>query len=223
MWFLTLFFLCFSVAAFAGCASKGDIREMPRKPTISIRNIAVIPFQKVLPEDQTSNTVRGPVSGKLARSCFVPDNAPGVVEHIFVDHLKVYPKLAVIPADKTEGIYRRVSAESFKTKPVDILRKVGKELEVDAVAAGYLYCYRERKGYKYGTDKPASVAFEMVLVRVRDGAVIWSSYFDKTQRSLMENVLQLSTFIRSGGKWMTASELSAEGVDQMMETFPASR
>ncbi len=223
MRFFTLFFVFFSVAAIAGCASKGDVRETPRKPDISIRTIAVIPFQKVLPEDQNSHTVRGPVSRTLARSCFVPDDAPDAVEHLFVDRLKAYPKLIVIPGDKTEGIYRRVSAESFKTKPVDVLRKVGKELEADAVAAGYLYCYRERKGYKYGTDKPASVVFEMVLVRVRDGAVIWSSYFDKTQRSLMENVLQLSTFIRSGGKWMTASELSAEGIDQMMETFPVSR
>jgi len=55
---------------------------------------------------------------------------------------------------------------------------------------------------------------------VTDGAFVWKGIFDKTQRTLMENVFDVSTFIRGRGKWVTAEQLSEEGVDKILETFP---
>lgn len=142
------------------------------------------------------------------------------MEDLFLERLKTNRKLIIIPGDKTEGVYRRVLSESFKASLVHVIMKVGKELGVDGIAVGFVYCYREREGYAYSAEKPASVSFELSLVRVSDGAILWSSYFDKTQESLMENLLQIATFIRGGGKWVTARQLSAEGMDRMMESFP---
>jgi len=215
-----LILLPFWVLALAGCSAKGDVRTTTHKKEISLQKIAVIPFQVVSPEDQTSNTVRCPLSGNLARSCTTPEGAANILEELFLERLKTNSKIVIIPGDKTEGVYRRVGAESFKASPVHVLRKVGRELGVDGVAVGYVYCYRERKGYAYSAEKPASVSFEIGLVRVSDGAVLWNSYFDRTQESLMENLLQISTFIRGGGKWVTAKQLSSEGMERMMDTFP---
>jgi hypothetical protein len=100
------------------------------------------------------------------------------------------------------------------------LRKVGKELEADGVIMGYVYRYRERKGYPYSVEKPASVAFGIYLIRVSDGALVWKGIFDRTQGSLMENILQVSSFLKHGGKWLTAEELSEVGVDKILKTFP---
>jgi hypothetical protein len=223
MRYITLILLSFWILFFFGCSSKGSGRTASPKGDVTFQKIAVVPFQIIVPEDQTMNTVRSPIHGTMARSCVSPANAPDVLEELFLDRLKVFSKLMIIPTDKTEGIYRRVQAESFKTRPVEVLRRVGKELEVEAVAVGYVYCYRERKGYAYGADKPASVSFEVDLVRVSDGVVFWNAFFDKTQTSLMENILEISSFIQEGGKWVTARELVAEGIHKTMATFPAAR
>jgi hypothetical protein len=216
----TLILLPLWIFALPGCASKGDVRTTTQKKEISLQKIAILPFQIVSPEDQTSNTVRCPLSGNLARSCSTPEGATDIIEDLFLERLKTNSKLMIIPGDKTEGVYRRIWAESFKASPVHVIMKVGKELGVDGIAVGHIYCYRERKGYSYSVEKPASVSFELSLIRARDGAILWNSYFDKTQASLMENLLQIASFIKGGGKWVTARQLSADGMDRMMETFP---
>jgi len=203
-----------------GCASRGDVKTSVQKKEAAPRNIAVLPFQLISHEDATSNTIRRPLSGNLARSCATPEGVTDVVENLFLERLKANTKLVIVSGDRAEGIYRRVVAESFKTSPIHVIKKVGRELGVEGVVVGYLYCYRERKGFAYSAEKPASVSFEISLVRVNDGAILWNAYFDKTQESLMENLLLISTFIRGGGKWVTARQLSAEGIDRMMESFP---
>jgi hypothetical protein len=64
------------------------------------------------------------------------------------------------------------------------------------------------------------VAFDLHLVRVKDGTIVWRGSFDKTQSSLMENVFQFSSFFSGGGKWITAKELAEEGLAALLKTFP---
>ncbi|MGZ3634670.1 MAG: hypothetical protein ACXWMO_02035, partial [Syntrophales bacterium] len=65
--------------------------------------------------------------------------------------------------------------------------------------------------------------FEIHLIRVSDGVIVWRGIFDKTQISLMENLLQIASFIKEGGKWVTAKELAAEGMDEVLKDFPGVR
>jgi glycerol-3-phosphate dehydrogenase len=37
----------------------------------------------------------------------------------------------------------------------------------------------------------------------------------------MEDVFQVSTFLKGGGKWMTAKELAEGGIEDIVKTFPA--
>jgi hypothetical protein len=60
----------------------------------------------------------------------------------------------------------------------------------------------------------------MHLLRVSDGASLWSGTYDKTQHSLMENLYEATIFFRGGGKWITAKELSTVGVKSLLKTFP---
>jgi hypothetical protein len=133
---------------------------------------------------------------------------------------KERPKVNIIAGERVAGVYRRVSTDSLTISPLEVLRRVGSELGAEGVVAGYVYRFRERKGVSYTVEQPASVAFEIHLLRVSDGALVWRGTFDKTQSSLMENLLQYASFFRGKGKWVTAEELTGEGIEQVLKTFP---
>jgi hypothetical protein len=71
-----------------------------------------------------------------------------------------------------------------------------------------------------GVDKPASVAFDLHLVRVRDGRVAWTGKFDETQRPLSDNLLKIGTFFKRGAKWLTAEELASAGMGETLTALP---
>jgi len=102
----------------------------------------------------------------------------------------------------------------------EAIRKVGTELEADGLIIVYVYRYRERRGYDYAVEKPASVSFEIQLFRCRDGVLVWKGIFDKTQTSLMEDMLGASYFIKDRGRWITAKELAAQGMNDTLKRFP---
>jgi hypothetical protein len=150
-----------------------------------------------------------------------PGNPEKVLEAIFVEQLdKKRPKAPIIAGERVAGVYRRISSDSLTISLREVLREMGNELGAEGVVAGFLYRYRERKGVSYTVEQPASVAFEIHLLRVSDGALVWRGSFDKTQSSLMENMLQFASFFRGKGMWVTAEELTGEGVEQVLKTFP---
>jgi len=86
--------------------------------------------------------------------------------------------------------------------------------------SGTIYRFRQRVGTSLSVTTPASVAFAMELIRVSDGRAIWSRAFDETQRSLDENLLKLGGFLKRGGGWLTAEELAAFGLNEVMSSSP---
>jgi hypothetical protein len=181
--------------------------------------IAIIPFQAVFPETESSTTVISPISGIGYFGGKIAVGAQYVVEDIFIDKLKDYKDVKIIPLDKAEGVYKRISTESLKMPLMEIMKKVGAELDADVIAVGYVFRYIERIGYHYSAEKPASVALEITFLKSTDGSLIWRGVFDKTQKSLMEDLFQIASFYRGGGKWLNAYELTKQGMDQAFKTF----
>jgi hypothetical protein len=80
-----------------------------------------------------------------------------------------------------------------------------------------IYRFRERMGGDFAVDKPASVGFHVHLM---EGGVAKETFvFDETQQPLSENVLALGTFFKRGAKWITAGELTREGVHKAVDLF----
>lgn len=216
-----LFLLCFIFILVSGCHyASGVSTTLKDDGKVVFKRLAVLPFQQVSPEDAAFKTVRCPVCGLVFSTEKFPQGSEKVVEDIFFERLKERKHLTLIPSDRVGGIYERVADGFFKADPIKILKQVGMELETDGIVLGYVYRYRERKGYSYSAEKPASVAFEIHLIRVSDGAIVWRGIFDKTQTSLMENILQISSFFKEGGKWVTAKELAEEGMEEVLKKFP---
>jgi len=219
--FLLLFFI---LCVVCGCQrASGVSTTLKDDGKVVFKRIAVVPFQAIRQEDADIKTVRCPVCGLVFRTESYTKGSEAVVEGIFFDRLKDQKAFTIIPPDRVGGIYERVTGGLFKADLLDVLKKVGTELEADGIILGYVYCFRERKGFSLSVEKPASVAFEIHLIRVGDGAIVWRGIFDKTQTSLMENLLQIASFYKEGGKWVTAKELATEGMDEVLKDFPGLR
>jgi hypothetical protein len=219
--FLLLFFILCLVCGCQGASGVSTTLKDDGK--VTFKRIAVVPFQSIRQEDADIKTLRCPVCGQVFITERYAKGSETVVEGIFLDRLKDKKSFALILPERVGGIYEGVTGSLFKSDLLDVLKKVGTELEADGIILGYVYRFRERKGFSLSVEKPASVAFEIHLIRVSDGAIVWRGIFDKTQASLMENLLQIASFIKEGGKWVTAKELAAEGMDEVLKDFPGVR
>ncbi len=180
--------------------------------------LAVLPFQTVIPEDE-STTVRCPICGSVNSSGSIVKGAEQIVQEIFMDKLRDVKDVDIIPAERVAGVYQRISADSLKQTVLQVLERVGSEVHADVMVIGYVYRYRERVGYDYSVERPASVGFEIHMISVKNGNTLWRGIFDKTQKSLMEDVFQASSFFKGGAKWLTARQLAKLGVDEVFSTF----
>jgi hypothetical protein len=82
----------------------------------------------------------------------------------------------------------------------------------------FLYRFHERIGSRYAAEAPASVAFDLYLLRSVDGRVLWQGRFDETQRALSENLLDFNKFMKRKG-WISANDLALAGLDDLFDTL----
>jgi hypothetical protein len=205
----------------AACASRpGVAAGVPVKETAVLKRIAVLPFAGISPDETSGRSGRCPLCGALFSADAMPEGATGVVEGAFVRRIEAGGKFDLVPNDRTQAVYQRLEAANLKQTPLQVLRAVGQDLAVEGIVAGYVYRFRERKGYPYAAERPASVAFEIHLIRVSDGASVWRGIYDHTQASLMENILHAASFYREKGRWVSAAELTEEGMEGVLQTFP---
>jgi hypothetical protein len=104
--------------------------------------------------------------------------------------------------------------------PGELARRLASEVGADSVLVGWVFRYSERIGSAWAVQRPASVAFVSLLFNGEDGRLLWRGKVDETQQALSQNVLGLSSFVRRGGRWLTAKQLAADGTNRVLMTFP---
>ena len=215
--FLLVFFLLFACSYREGASVTRH-----HDGEIAFRKVVVLPFQSMIPERGGAETIRCPLCGAVYRTETVagdlhPEKA---VERIFLRNLEAKTKIEWLSGEKVAGIYQRMNMENPRKNLLAVVGDVGAALGADAVIAGYVFRFRERKGYAYSAERPASVALEIHLIRSSDAVVVWKGTYDRTQSSLLENLLQIASFYRERGRWVTALELADEGLGEIMKSFP---
>ncbi len=206
---------------FAGCGAGN--KPVPEKSVMhGTEKIAIVGFKAVLDEGEPPRTVRDPLSGAVFSAEAVPSAVVQEMTRELYERLKSRDGRKIMPPGQALGAYSTLASRNMNLAllPAKMLQKIGRMLGADYVLAGYMYRWVERKGGSYAAKRAASVAFSLHLVRVSDGRIIWKGKFDKTQRSLSENILDLKTFLGGGGRWMSAKKLASLGLDQLLAEMP---
>lgn len=217
-WLLALFGL---VVGF-GCSHKKAAVPEKEPPVYSIKKIVVVGFQAAMSEGVKSDVIRDPLSGGIYAASPVSRDVVVRMNEVLFENLVAADIYELVSPGQAMGVYSRLvdSDQDMGIDTIKILQEVGKTFGCDAVLAGHIYRWQEREGTAIGVSRPASVAFDLHLLRPHDGAIIWRARFDKTQRSLSENLLDAETFFQSGGRWLTAEKLAVLGLDKALKDMP---
>lgn len=182
--------------------------------------IAVVPFFVSYADTAGQRLVRCPgYEGYIAVGEIVPEG-PQIITGLFRRRL-VSDRYKLV---SQEMIARTLPAlENLEGRPEVLAQRLASQLRIDSVLIGWVFRFRERIGNAWGAQQPASVAFVALLFNGKDGKLLWRGKFDETQKPLSENVLEFFSFVRRGGRWVTARQLASDGISCILLTFPGVR
>jgi hypothetical protein len=187
--------LCLS-AALAACGSAK--RNPDPAPAVTGRAlVAVLPFR---------------TSGGLdERGTFAPGQDPAAVPESAGEQaarvLSVRLAGAGVPTVDVERVLASSPPPGAAVYDARLGARIARKLGANLAVIGAVTRYVEREGSALGVTTPASIAYQTVLVRASDAALVAFDRFDYTQQPLTANLLDLPTFIRAGGRWMTRQEM----------------
>ena len=175
-------------------------------------------------QDVLAGTVSGANVSYTTDADFDQGTLVNVNHDVVPDQLQLNEIVSTFPfinvAASNRGTILRIDVNTGMAE-IHLLQIVGETLKADAILMGYIYRWREREGGDYAVENPASVAFDLHLIRSVDGRILWKSKYDKTQQSLTENLLDVGTFVKGGGKWMTVEKLAMIGLEKLVQEMPS--
>jgi hypothetical protein len=184
--------------------------------------LAILPFFIQKGEDPTRGEVC-PLCKGLHQSGSILPGSQNTMTRLLYEKMETLGTFTLFPLERVEEALSRSDLKQFFEKPGFAAVLLGKELDADFVFVGYLFRFEQRVGSPMGVDKPASVGFDLHLVRVRDGKIAWTGKFDETQRPLSDNLLKIGSFFRRGAKWLTAEELASAGMGETLTALPGAK
>ena len=221
LWMLALAGLLVS----GGCHSQKTPASYDMHTAMPINKVVVDGFHAAMPQGMQPDVVRDPLSGTAFMAEPVPQNVANRMTDILYNRVAAEKGYGLVSPDQAKLVFSSIirSDKNVAISPIEILQEVGNTFKADAVLTGYIYRWREREGTDYAVNRPASVAFDLHLISPAEGTTLWKAKFDETQRSLLENVFDVSTFFKSKGKWLTVEKLAMLGLQKMLAEMPAGK
>lgn len=105
-------------------------------------------------------------------------------------------------------------AGSFMGQGLERARYIGMQAGGDAVLISTINRFRQLEGGEYGAKSPASVAFDYQLIHLKSGSQLCKGSYQDTQQPLLSNILSLPKARQRNFKFVTASTLLREGVNE---------
>ncbi len=199
-----------------GCTGAGSSKRPPTPFPVGIQSLVVVGFRSALERGTSPGVIRSPISGNAFMARVIPhDKAEYLSDRLF-ERISESGRYDLVSPSQAQGVISSLMAAHPTMSEIELLKKTGKAFSAHAVLVGYIYRWEERVGRDYAVKTPASVAFDLYLIRPGDGAAIWKDRFDMTQKSLSENLLEMDTFLKGHGKWMTADQLAHLGLNRIL-------
>lgn len=209
-----------ALALSLGCSIMDQGRAPGQEIAWVPKKLAVMPFIRVDSPIQPGGTVSCPLTGATFSSGQIIPGAERVLDDALNNDLAQVTALPFVPYAQTGLVFGKIAGRELKDSLRQDVMAAGKKLGADAVLVGFIFRFRQRQGTGYAVDKPASVAFDLSVVRVSDGTVLWKNSFDETQQSLSKDLLQLDQYMKYGLRWYTAEELGKIGMARLLDRFP---
>lgn len=181
--------------------------------------VVVLPFQ-VAQADGSEGPVRSPLTGASFTPGPVTEGASSALDQSLENALPKIVGFTVVGYNQGGAVYERLRRENIALDQLEAAVETGKKLGADGVLVGFVYRFAQRVGGPLAADRPASAAFDLAMVRVSDGSVLWKNSFDETQQSFADNVLAARQYMERGLRWFTVQEWGDIGVHQLLERFP---
>lgn len=128
---------------------------------------------------------------------------------VLEDYLATRAETQFLSKTQTESLMN-----DFHGTPQAIARHIGRQTEGDAVLITTINRFSERDGGEYSVNKPASVSFSYQLIHIESGRSLCFGKFDETQQTVLSNLFSFSKASSRKFKWITAEELTREGVEE---------
>jgi hypothetical protein len=204
-----------------GCQYQNAPASRPAR-VLPIKKVVAVGFIAALSEKEEPASFQNRLSGSMVDSEPVSRDVIRKVNDMMLERVAAEKNYDLLPRSKAVGVYLETlnSDKSVGMPMIKIVQEVGNRFNADAVLIGYIYRWREREGTNYSVKRAASVSFDLHLIRSLNGAIMWRSMYEKTQRSLSENLLDMGTFKESGGKWLTAEKLGEIGLRKILAEMP---
>ena len=182
--------------------------------------IAVMPFVK----GRFGTKPRETLDAGISQLHFDPEkmspDSDTILTRLVQDALRKRYGEGLVPLAEAMEAYGAVSKGDTGETLRTLAQKLGQALGTDLIMAGNVWRFKERVGRAAGVETPASVAFGVYLIDVSNGRALWREVFEKSQRSLSENILDARAFFKKGAKWVTANELALYGVREVFKKYP---
>lgn len=202
---ITISIVCWLAFCLAACSGKQGADPVFEKNIDPLACVVVLPTKT--PVATTQNIAYGDAE-QLQKGATYLDLLIG-------EELNNSQVPRIISAAQVEGLPTEVTGGNL-----GMLKRVGQELNCNAVMVSSIQRFRQRNGGEYAVDSPASAAFEMRIVDVTNGSVIWSTNFSETQQSLLSNLFSFNKAQSRGFKWITVEELMRQGVHEKISASP---
>lgn len=228
---LTLMFLVLTVVGCSG--SKVTTKSSAELPRYQIRTIALVPFTTLAtpqvrdivdPTFSVPTEVRRNDTGivvppnteqSVRQTVIVPPSAGETVTQLLWSRLRIRQGMTVlVPSEAAKVLASQATARPPSDESMAVV--VARQLKADASLIGQVRVYQERVGGRFGASPPATVGFEAKLIAA-DGQVLWIGNYYERQRPMIED---MRGFLDRWGMFVTAEELAAYGVEQMLLEFP---
>ena len=210
------------VVAIAGCSAPNRVSTLsyPGINKARVEMIGVIPFML----GKHPSSVKETLNCKICQLSFDPDDvvagADSTLTRYFHKALRKRYEAQVIPYEKAQAHYDGLKLDEQRDTPLSVAKDVGEAVGANLMVLGSVWRYKDLQGSSAGVKKPASVSFDVYLIDVESGNLLWMANFEETQISLTANLLDIKTFFSRGAKWLTANELARFGVKEVVDKFP---
>jgi len=182
-------------------------------------DLAVLPFH-IYQGEESGRLVNCPICKGMIQKGEILPGSQNTLTRLFLQKMEAMGAFKILPLEKVEKAFSEIERRQLELKPLPSFIQLGRTLDMDFIFIGTLFRFEERIGSHIGAERPASVGFDVHLVRLRDEKMVWTGKFDETQKPLSENLLKIGSFFRRKASWLTAEELSIVGMDEMLKRFP---